>query len=227
MTSATSNLARPARPPRAFTLAELIVGLLLLTIIGGATAAVAAAMSRGWQLGESSATSSITITRTLLRIQDKVQRAKALGQWRGGSLSPSPTDQGAAILFWRGDDSDAGDNDGQMQLEETQLLEHDPATNELVIWQIEYPSDPQRALSNGPFPIAILDEATAITQYKTRPHVQRHVITRGVRGAAFHLITPTGAEQRPQFEFRLKFTGPNGEAVEYGTSSPRSLWKPS
>ena len=89
MTAATSNLARQPRQRQAFTLAELIIGLLLLAIIGGATAAVAAAMSRGWQLGESSATSSITITRTLLRIQDKIQRAKALGQWRGGSLSPA------------------------------------------------------------------------------------------------------------------------------------------
>ena len=212
----TSNLARPP----AFTLAELIIGLLLLVIIGGAAAGLAAAMSRGWQAGESAGSSNMTISRTLLRIQDKIQRAKALGQWRGGSLSPGGGAQGAAIFFWRED----ANGDGKMQLEETQILEHDPSTKRLIVWETKFPDDVTRATHDGPFATTMLSGATAIDDYKVLPHTKKYVITRGVLGAAFHLITPTTPEQRPQFEFRLKFNGPTGETVEYGTSSPRSLW---
>ena len=217
MKTPTNNYARP----RAFTLAELIIGLLLLVIIGGAAAGLAAAMSRSWQAGESTATSSMTITRTLIRLQDKIQRAKALGQWRGGSLTPGPGAQGAAIFFWRED----ANGDGKMQLEETQILEHDPSTNRMNVWETKFPDAVTRATHDGPFETTLLSGATAIDDYKVLPHTKKYTMTRKVRGAAFHLITPTTPEQRPQFDFRLKFDGPSGETVEYGTSSPRSLWK--
>ena len=219
MTTVTGKLAHR----QGFTFAELIIGLLLLALIGGATAAVAAAISRGWQVGTSTASSSITISRTLIRIQDKVQRAKALGECRSGSLNPGVGAEGAALFFWRED----VDGDGKMQLEETQILEHDPVTKELVIWDTEFPDPLTRVNSNGPFATTMLSAANAITQHKARPYSKKHTITRGVRGAVFNLITPTAAEQRPQFDFQLKFDGPNVEVVECGTSSPRSLWKPS
>ena len=219
MTTVTGKLAHR----QGFTFAELIIGLLLLALIGGATAAVAAAISRGWKVGESTATSSITITRTLIRIQDKIQRAKALGQWRAGSLNPGVGAEGAALLFWRDD----ANGNGKMELEETQLLEHDPVQNELTVWETEFPDPLTRTAFNGPFATTLLSGATAIDDHKARPYSKKHTITRGVRGVIFNLITPTAAEQRPQFDFQLRFQGPNGEVVEYGTSSPRSLWKPS
>lgn len=219
MTS-TAISRRPDRL-RAFTLAELIVGLLLLAIIGGATAAVAAAVSRGWQAGEAKRTSGLTITRTMLRIQDKIQRAKVLGEWRAGSVSDPKSTHGAALLFWR-EDANA---DGKMQLDETQLLEYDPVTEWLLVWEMEFPDPVTRSINNGPFPKSMLSDVNAIDDYKMFSYVKKYAITRKVLGAQFNLITPSSPSQRPQFEFRLRFNGPNGETVEYGTASPRSVQK--
>jgi type II secretory pathway pseudopilin PulG len=203
------RVARRGGAGGAFTLAELIIGLLLLAIIGSATAALATAVTRGWQVEEGTVSSTLTITRTMLRIQDKIQRAKSLGQFRAGSLTPAPTSDGAALLFWRDD----ANGDGEIQFNETQLLEHDPLNNTLLLWETAF---------TGPFTKAMLNEPNAIGEYKLLPHAGSQVMTRGVLGAAFTVITPPTASQRQTFEFRLKFSGPNGQAVEYGTASPRS-----
>ncbi|HEV2293501.1 MAG TPA: hypothetical protein VGR35_06565 [Tepidisphaeraceae bacterium] len=204
--------------PVGFTLAELIIGLLLLAIIGGAAAALASAVTRGWQLGEATHTSSLTIARTMLRVQDKMQKAKATGEWRPGSVSDPKTAPGAAILLWRDDP----DGDGRMQLEETQLLEYEEPTKCLVVWEVEFPDAVTRTVNNGPFPKTMLSDANAINDYKALKHVKKYAITRNVLGAQFNLINPTTALQRPMFEFRLKFNGANGQTVEYGTASPRA-----
>ena len=214
---------RRAHGPRAdrgaFTLAELIIGLLVLAFVGGATAAVASALSRGWQLGESSAASTLTITRTMLRIQHKVQRAALLGQWHPGSIDPLPGNaQGAALFFWRGD----ANGDGQMQLAETEILEHDPNTRSLLVWETSFPDALTEHQHNQVFPTTMLNEPFAIQSYKTMPHTKRRVITRNVTAAAFAVITPTAATSRAQFEWRLRFAGPSGDTVEYGTASQRA-----
>jgi type II secretory pathway pseudopilin PulG len=203
---------------RAFTLAELIVGLLLLAIIGGATAAVAAAMSRGWQIGQTTNAASLTVTRTMLRIQDKVQRAKVIGQWCAGSLSASENVPAAAVLFWRGDDN----ADGAMQLDETQLLEYDRATQSLVLWEASFPDPVTRTAQNGPFPSAMLSEPNAINDYKQLMHKKTYPMTRNVLGATFNVVVPSHAPNRPTLEFRVKMVGPNGPTVEYGAASPRA-----
>ncbi len=196
--------------PRAFTLAELIIGMLLLAIIGGATAAVASAISRGWQIGEATTSSTLTITRTMLRIQDKVHRAKVLGQWYPGSVGDvADSAQGAAVFFWRADTN----NDGEMQLAETEVLEHNPRLDALVVWG---------TTSNGSFPTTMLNEPNAIQNFKAMPGATSHIITNGVLGAAFNVVTPTAPTSRAQLEWRLRFAGPAGETVEYGTASQRA-----
>jgi prepilin-type N-terminal cleavage/methylation domain-containing protein len=218
VTELNDNLTRQRFSPRGFTLAELIVGLLLLAIVGGATAAVASAVTRGWQLGETNGAATLTMGRTMLRIQDRIQRAKFLGQCRPGSVSSPDSVPGAAILFWRDD----ANGDGLMQFEETQLLEYDPAAKTLVVTEPAYPTAAIRAAYNGPHPTSMLTGATAIEDYKGMQYKATHTITRNVQGASFNVITPTTASQRPAFEFRLKFNTPNGPAVDYGTATLRS-----
>jgi prepilin-type N-terminal cleavage/methylation domain-containing protein len=217
VTTSTGNLALRTCP-RGFTLAELIIGLLLLVIIGATTAAVASSVSRGWQLGESKGASTLTINRTMLRVQNKVQRCKFMGQWRAGSVSSPNSVPGAALLFWRDDVND----DGLMQLDETEMLEYDPAEQTLVVWEMSYPNATARASNNGPFPTTMLTGATAIDDYKGMLYKARNVITKNVQGASFNVITPTTASQRATVEFQLKFDGPDGTTLQYGTAMPRS-----
>lgn len=195
---------------------ELMIGLLVLVLVGGASAAVAMAVSRGWQHGENTATSSIVISRTMHRIQDKMQRARFTGQWRAGSVS-STSGAGAAVLIWRGDDN----GDGKMQLEETQLLEHDPAKRELLICEASFPDAVTRAAMNGPFPTSMLTAPNAIDEYKDLLHKKTYAINKDVRGAAFNVITPANGSQRQTFEYTLKFRGVNGDVLEYGTATSR------
>ncbi len=206
---------------RAFTLAELIIGLLLLAIIGGASAGVASAISRGWQMGEANHTSNLTITRTMLRIQDKVQRAKVMGEWRAGSVDAPETGPGAAVLFWRDD----ANGDDMMQLDETQLLEYDPGTKQLIVHEVAFPDPITRAANNGPFSSTILSEPNAIEDYKKLTYRTDYAMTRGVLGVAFNLKRPSSPSQQLQFEFQLRFNGPSGETFEYGTGSPRAPHK--
>ena len=203
--------------PGGFTLAELIIGLVVLAILAGATAAVATSVTRGWQVGESNQTSTLTISRTMLRIQDKLQRSRFMGQFYRGTLSTNSGTDPAAILFWREDDN----GDGKMQLDETQLLEFDRANNDLVVWEVSFSSPTTRAAQNGPFPTTMLTDSNAITNYKALPYVKKYAITHKVLGAIFDVITPTNASVCLTFEYRLKFNGPNGESVEYGTATQR------
>jgi hypothetical protein len=114
-----------------------------------------------------------------------------------------------------------------MQLEETQLLEYDPAAKELVVHEIVFPEAVTRAAHNGPFEPATLSTATAISDYKAMTYRKQYTITRNVQGATFNVIPASSATaKRAQFEFRLKFNGANGATVEYGTASPRSPYTP-
>ena len=203
---------------RAFSLAELIIGLLVLSIVGGAVAAVAAAVSRGWQAGEATTTANLTVARTMLRIQDRMQLVKLIGQWRAGSVSSPGSVPGAAILFWRDDDN----GDSLMQLDETQLMEYDPATKNLLVWEPEFPDPATRAWFNGPFPTSMLTGSTAISDYKQLAYKRTFPIARDVLGMSFNVITPATASQRLTVEFQLKFKGPMGESVEYGTAAARA-----
>ena len=202
---------------RGFTLAELVIGLVVLALVGGATSAVALAVSRGWQAGETNATSNLVITRTMIRIQDKLKRAKVVGEWRAGSVS-SNVGPGAAVLFWRDDDN----ADGQMQLDETQLLEYDATAQQLVVHEASFPNPTTRAAHNGPFDSTMLSNVGAIDTYKAMVYKKRYAITNGVRGASFNVINPSTASQRRTFEFTLKFRGANGDSLEYGTAAAHS-----
>jgi type II secretory pathway pseudopilin PulG len=201
----------------AFTLPELILGMLLLVLVGAATAAVASSVTRGWNMGETNQTSSLTITRTMLRMQDKMQRARFFGQLDRGSIANPAVNPPAAILFWRDDDN----NDGKMQLDETQLLTYDPTGKELVVWEVVFPNATTRATQNGPFPTSMLTANNAVSTYKSMVYANKYTITRNVLAAAFDVITPSAG--RPAFEFRLKFDGTRGQAVQYGTATQRMI----
>jgi len=202
---------------RAFTLPELILGMLLLVLVGAATAAVASSVTRGWNMGETNQASSLTITRTMLRMQDKMQRARFFGHLDRGSIANPAVNPPAAILFWRDDDN----NDGKMQLDETQLLTYDPTAKELVVWEISFPNVTTRATQNGPFPTSTLTGNSVISTYKSMTYAKKYTITRNVLAAAFDVITPSAG--RPTFEFRLKFDGTRGQTVQYGTATQRMI----
>jgi hypothetical protein len=200
----------------AFTLAELVLGMLLLVLVGAATAAVASSVTRGWSMGETNQTSSLTITRTMLRMQDKMQRARFYGRVEPGKIDDDSCNP-AAVLFWREDD----DGDGKMQLDETQLLAYDATAKELIVWEIVFPNATTRAAQNGPFPTSMLTGGSAIDTYKSMVYAKKYTITRNVRGAAFDVITPSAG--RPTVEFRLKFDGTRGQTVQYGTATQRMI----
>jgi hypothetical protein len=129
-------------------------------LVGAATAAVASSVTRGWNMGETNQTSSLTITRTMLRMQDKMQRARFYGQLDRGSVSQPSRQPAAAILFWREDDN----NDGKMQLDETQLLDLRPDAKDLVVWESSFPNATTRATQNGPFPTSTLTANSVIAR---------------------------------------------------------------
>ena len=52
-------------------------------------------------------------------------------------------------------------------------------------------------------------------------YAKKYTITRNVLAAAFDVITPSAG--RPTFEFRLKFDGTRGQAVQYGTATQRMV----
>src|SRR5947207_1695392 len=118
-----------------FTLVELMMGLLVMSIIFAALAGLALAMSNGWSATASQDSLQVARRQTSTQMYYNVRSAKYIGaatadnsNTSGGSVAG----QGAVVIFWKGD-KDPGKI---MYAYEIAVIEHDIPSSTLRLYQL-------------------------------------------------------------------------------------------
>src|SRR5258706_9482180 len=90
----------------AFTIVELTMGLLVVSIILAALAGLALAMSNGWQATQTQDNLQIARRQTSTQIYHKIRSAKYIGMAASDNTNDSGGSvlgKGAAMIFWKGE----------------------------------------------------------------------------------------------------------------------------
>ena len=127
--SALRRTTSPSR--RGFTVFELMLGMIVTSLVLGASAALLSAVAQGWTQSESAGNGSNRVAMTHIRLQRVLRAAKQLGACRPGSIEGTDS---AALLIWKGD----ANLDNKVQFSELALLEHTPGDGKLRCYEVNY-----------------------------------------------------------------------------------------
>jgi type II secretory pathway component PulJ len=199
---------------RGMTFVELMIGLMITAMVGGAAAALMGAVSASWQATQAAQSLQITSRQSAQTVERLIKTARFVGLATadGQLVGTAPANStGAAILFWRQDTN----GDGIMQLGEVSLLQHDPGAGTLKIHQLGATAAGKTTActSND------LKTSASASQFGALPGCDSYVLASNVAAAVFRLNTPPGG--RPSVEYALKFRDGSAERMEYGTSTMR------
>lgn len=131
------------RNAKAFTLVELMVGLMVTSVILSAVATLAFAMSRGSTVGSDYAGTQAQIRRATVYVSDLISRCSLICAAPGNDLA-----------IWRSDDND----DGRINLNELVYLERGPNRGYLRLCTFTSAANPTIDLS-------VLGVSTTKSQY--------------------------------------------------------------
>jgi len=210
---------------RAFTLMELIMGMIVTGLVMSAIAALLSAVAMGWEQNGKSQASSVYRVQTHARIQRILKGVKQLGAVRTGSVNGSGP--GAGVMVWKSDDN--GDN--KVQFSELALLVHEGAVGtadgKLSFYDVAYPSHWTQAqcdaADNAP-PLLTQDDVykdSSIDTFRTMAYVHKQLVASNLVGVVF--TRTDGADiTRPSLDYVLKFDKDNDVQIEYGTTSVRT-----
>lgn len=112
------------------TFAELVAALAVTGLIAMAVAAFSMAASTGWTASNRSAALGSTASRSAAQIEAIVRSCHAIAQTK----SPDGSDASSYAFLWR-DDTFGGTADGAAQAGEMLLVEYDPATQAVWLYQ--------------------------------------------------------------------------------------------
>jgi hypothetical protein len=203
---------------RAFTLFELMIGMLVTSLVVGAAAALMSAVAQGWTQSEASGYGSNRVTMTHVRLQRILRAAKQLGAVRSGAIEgTSPAD----ILIWKEDTN----LDNKVQFSELALLEHTPADGKLRYYEVNYPSSWTNAQKTAADTPSLADDDiyndASIDSFKSAAYVESTVLAEHISGAEFSKYD-SSSSIRPRFEYLLNFNASGVSETEYGSVSSRA-----
>ena len=125
------------RPPnhlrarrRGLTLAELILGMAMLGIVMMAAAGLIAAVAAGWKSGDAVARTANVAERAGQRVEDALAAALYVLQVK----APATAGANSYVFFWK-TDGITGLADGKAQFGEMALIEFDPATKAILLYE--------------------------------------------------------------------------------------------
>lgn len=210
----------PARLRSGLTLAELVLGMLVVALVGAAVSAVAMAVSTSWQQSQVGSGTTLSETRAGNYIEHVLRGSLAIGTWRAGSVDSPAASTSALAMIWRGDRN----GDRCIQVEELALIQHDVVNSQLILYAADYPDAASRAAYNATLANSFLTDPTAAESFKSKAFIVPQTIARRVTGAQFNVINRDSTTVRPTLEFILKHQSADGttSTVQYGSASLRS-----
>lgn len=204
------------------TLAELLIGLLVTSLVASAVSAVMVSVGAGWRTGESSVSSSASTGQAMARLQRILRTARQIGAVRAGGLTGGTQD--AAVALWKQD----ANGDGRIQFSELALIEHslgaDPLESVLRMYDVSFPSTmtlAQKQAADATLVDDCIYDANQITTFKSMTYVRSTVLAGRVMAAQFRRIDGA-ATVRPRLEYALRFDEGGESVTKYGTTALRT-----
>jgi prepilin-type N-terminal cleavage/methylation domain-containing protein len=205
---------------RGFTLVELSMGMLIMTIILAALGGLAVALTSGWKATEVQDGLQIARRQTSAQMYHNVRSAKFIGAATADKLDssgPGPR-RGAAVMFWKGD-KDPGP---VMYAYQIGVIEHDLDTSTLRLYQL--PQTASGAMT--PFKAMDIDDQVDVDAFKGLPGATCQIIGRNVHSVTFKLLPISSTRQTQSMEFRIQYKSGEQEQLEYGTATLRGPQAP-
>jgi prepilin-type N-terminal cleavage/methylation domain-containing protein len=196
---------------RGFTIVELSMGLLVMSIIFAAMAGLALAMSNGWKATETQDNLQVARRQTSKQIYYNIRSAKFIGAASADNADASG--QGATVIFWKGD-KDPGK---VMYAWQIAVIEHDLPTATLRIYQL--PQTASGAMTE--FKDCDVDDYGDVEKFKKLPAVVAQVIGRNVTSVTFKVLPISSTRQTQALEFQIRYKSGEQEQLEYGTATVR------
>ena len=208
---------------RAFTLMELVMGMIITGLVMVAVSALLSAVAHGWTQTTATQSSSNHKVQVHARVQSILKGAKQLGAVRPGSLSGYAIP--AAVMMWAGDYN----GDDRVQFSELALLMHDGGTGSpdgyLAFYEVVYPSAWTAAQKEAADSVTLSKDEiykdSNIDTFRLLANVRQTILATEVVGATFTLTD--GADvTRPSLDYVLKFQKAGSPQTEYGTVAVRT-----
>jgi len=199
-----------------FTLVELMMGLLVMSIIFAALAGLSLAMSKGWSATSAQDSLQVARRQTSTQMYYNIRSAKFIGAATADDSTSSGSgsgNQGAVVIFWKGD-KDAG---AVMYAYQIAVIEHDLATSTLRLWQL--PQAASGAMTE--FKGCDVDDSGDVEKFKKMNGVICQVIGRNVSTVNFKMLPVTSTRQSQMLEFQIRYKSGEQEQLEYGTATVR------
>jgi len=220
------------------TLIELSIGLVLTSMVVAALGAVWYAVARTWEQTSGLQATTLTASHAVGRLEQTLRESKYVLQYRRGALNNADPSGTAMVLLWRKDIWNAKAlsprqdmephtiANGAVEAAELVLIEHDPATRRLYVWEAirsaEMTED-QRTRAGVVLPLVELT-ATPMSSKKF-DFMRKRVFCEAVDGAVVN-VPSWGRAARPSLEFALRLSRGGDKSVVYGQASLRGPMRP-
>jgi len=109
----------------AFTLVELIMGMIVITLVMAAMAAIMTTVAQAWTNGEIGHSTPMLANQVFARVRNNLASALYI-------ITPADGSSSSDVMYWRADDIVA---DGLVEAGEIALIEEDPSTNSLYFYR--------------------------------------------------------------------------------------------
>ena len=207
----------------AFTLIELMIGAVVMTMTLAALAALTLAVSDSWRNAEQPQSSRVTVSRGANRFLEMIKSAKYLG-WAGRKTDGS----GSAVLLWEQDD----DQVGSMQLSEVALLEFEAGPKTVTLYRVPATAPNAAMLCD----VGDIDAEADVAAFKKAGNVTAQVVMHDVialdvwahdnADATMPSPATTTMKARPSLEYALRLGSGNDRGWSYETVTLRAPSRP-
>jgi prepilin-type N-terminal cleavage/methylation domain-containing protein len=209
------------RSRRAFTLVELMIGMVVLAMVALALVGVCHGVCDGWRAGVD-AQDDVTAPRKAVRqLQRLLRQAKQVtlalpdGRAIDGSGLESAAPAAGAALFLRQREAAAT---GVAQLHEIALIEHDRASGRLVIYRVP----PSAANASTEIRRRDIDDSGDVAAFKQLASVQATTIATDVTQVRFRPHVAGGGAGPSAVEIVLSMQVNGSTFTEYATATLRA-----
>ena len=210
-----------ARPRRGMSLVELSIGIVITTMVVGALSALWFAVAETWVKSGSSQNVTLTGNQAVSRLEASLRTAKYIFQTNAGSTDGKTT-PAASVLFWKADSWTASP-DGAVQVAELAVIEHDPASGRLYLYQAIPKASmtaSQITRASGVTMWTDLSSPSTLTAFKGYDFVQKTVLSEAITGALFASRSASSGG-RPTLEYTLILSRAGTTSRVYSLASLR------
>jgi Tfp pilus assembly protein PilV len=212
------------RPADGFTLAETLIGLAVTAIVLTALATFTLAIAQNWTVDDGTQQLQAQSDQIYQRVRFNLASAKYIAQVQTGSLDGSAATPGS-VYYWAVDDW-RGVSDEAPQVGEMALIQHDPTTGTLWLYQpIAYAkmTGAQQTAASTTLTYANLTDPTWPATFKALNYVTATALGTSVTGAVFALNWMNSTTQRPVVECTLVLNrGTQSQSTQYGSTTLRA-----